>query len=379
MSRFLDAFTQYFDSSGNVLEEGLLFFYESGTNTPKSTFKDVNETTPNTHPVKLTGGGRVPDIFYTGSAKVVLHDKNNVQIDEADPVTGTNSSGALGTDWDAITSFNKENVVRFNSVLYSSLINNNQNNNPASTPTAWSRFDLLVRWNTEEEYGQGDPVIRNGILYTSNTAANKGNDPALDAVSWKSLINSSQTITGTWIFDESLTIASNILTVDATGLGTNANVILMRDGATVQHFLGATQWMLQTDDTVGGGLKTAISVTINGDTALYSNDVERIKAGSAGAEISGNIVATSAGTSNSSDLVTTDDMARWVINSDGDLTLSQRDDAGVFEQNWAIFKKDGPLNLPLDTFADDTAAGSGGLEVNDLYKTATGEVRIKLV
>jgi len=60
MSRFLDAFTQYFDSSGNVLEEGLLFFYESGTNTPKSTFKDVNETTPNTHPVKLTGGGRVP-------------------------------------------------------------------------------------------------------------------------------------------------------------------------------------------------------------------------------------------------------------------------------------------------------------------------------
>jgi hypothetical protein len=33
-------------------------------------------------------------------------------------------------------------------------------------------------------------------------------------------------------------------------------------------------------------------------------------------------------------------------------------------------------NIP--TYADDTAAGNGGLTVNDVYKTATGELRIKL-
>lgn len=42
-------------------------------------------------------------------------------------------------------------------------------------------------------------------------------------------------------------------------------------------------------------------------------------------------------------------------------------------------KADGTLNLSnLSTYADDAAAGTGGLVVNDVYKTATGELRIKL-
>ena len=36
------------------------------------------------------------------------------------------------------------------------------------------------------------------------------------------------------------------------------------------------------------------------------------------------------------------------------------------------------LNLTLDEYADDAAAGVGGLVEGDLYRTATGEVRIKL-
>ena len=40
---------------------------------------------------------------------------------------------------------------------------------------------------------------------------------------------------------------------------------------------------------------------------------------------------------------------------------------------------DGILNLVnLGTYADDTAAGAGGLGTGDVYKTATGELRIKL-
>lgn len=40
--------------------------------------------------------------------------------------------------------------------------------------------------------------------------------------------------------------------------------------------------------------------------------------------------------------------------------------------------KNNTVNSPLPTYVDDTAAGVGGLLVNDMYKTATGEVRIKL-
>ena len=36
------------------------------------------------------------------------------------------------------------------------------------------------------------------------------------------------------------------------------------------------------------------------------------------------------------------------------------------------------LNLTLAEYADDAAAGVGGLVEGDLYRTATGEVRIKL-
>lgn len=37
-----------------------------------------------------------------------------------------------------------------------------------------------------------------------------------------------------------------------------------------------------------------------------------------------------------------------------------------------------PTNLTVPTYADDAAAGTGGLVAGDIYKTATGELRIKL-
>ena len=42
-------------------------------------------------------------------------------------------------------------------------------------------------------------------------------------------------------------------------------------------------------------------------------------------------------------------------------------------------KSDGVINFAnCPTYADDTAAGTGGLVAGDVYKTSTGELRIKL-
>ena len=41
-------------------------------------------------------------------------------------------------------------------------------------------------------------------------------------------------------------------------------------------------------------------------------------------------------------------------------------------------KADGIKNMPLPTYADDAAAGAGGLVQYDLYQTSAGAVRIKL-
>jgi hypothetical protein len=44
-----------------------------------------------------------------------------------------------------------------------------------------------------------------------------------------------------------------------------------------------------------------------------------------------------------------------------------------------VLKHTGVLNLNnLPTYADEAAAGAGGLVQGDMYKTATGELRIKL-
>ncbi|MCB9808984.1 hypothetical protein H6776_01155 [Candidatus Nomurabacteria bacterium] len=61
----------------------------------------------------------------------------------------------------------------------------------------------------------------------------------------------------------------------------------------------------------------------------------------------------------------------WNINSDGFTVRTQNNQRLHIDTQ-------GIINMPMPTYADDTAAGAGGLQQNDLYKTPTGEVRIKL-
>lgn len=78
-----------------------LYFYDTGTSTPKDTYSDSAATTPNTNPVVANSSGVFGDIWLTGSYKVVLKDKNEVQIWEADPVGDTSSvsvGNSNGTD-----------------------------------------------------------------------------------------------------------------------------------------------------------------------------------------------------------------------------------------------------------------------------------------
>ena len=83
---------QYFDANGDPLGGGKLFFYDSGTTTPATTYSDEAETTANANPVVLDAAGRQPDIFYTGSLKVVLTDSDDAIVEERDPVTVPSST-----------------------------------------------------------------------------------------------------------------------------------------------------------------------------------------------------------------------------------------------------------------------------------------------
>jgi hypothetical protein len=65
-----------------------LTFFITGTSTKKDTFTTEAATTPNSNPVIADSNGVFPDIFITGTYKVTLTDKNDVQsgFGEADPV-----------------------------------------------------------------------------------------------------------------------------------------------------------------------------------------------------------------------------------------------------------------------------------------------------
>lgn len=66
-----------------------LSFFETGTSTPKDTFTTAAADVPNSNPVISDSNGVFPDIFISGTYKVILTDKNDIQVGfgEADPIT----------------------------------------------------------------------------------------------------------------------------------------------------------------------------------------------------------------------------------------------------------------------------------------------------
>jgi len=185
MARFGTLGSQYFDSAGDPLINGKIYFFESGTDTDKDTFADVNLTIANTNPVILSGAGRQPNIFFNGTAKSILTDSDDVQIEVRDPVGGESIDGSF-SPWDAATIYNHPDiVVGSDSLFYKSITNGNENNDPTSDEVNWSEVRFTTIWNANETYSINRIVEgSDGLLYTSLIDVNLNNDPTTDDVNW---------------------------------------------------------------------------------------------------------------------------------------------------------------------------------------------------
>jgi hypothetical protein len=191
-TRINNATTQHFNklSPYSPLSGGQMFFYESGSSTTlKDTFSDTDGLIANTNPVILDAAGFEPNIYGDGSYRVVLKSSTtdgSLQQWVRDPVV-PDSTGELGRDWDPLTTYDVSSIVTYNGILYTSIISNNINNIPSSVASAWTQFDLVKRWNTNETYGARDPVIATDfIMYLSLVSSNVGNDPVTDGgVNWR--------------------------------------------------------------------------------------------------------------------------------------------------------------------------------------------------
>lgn len=167
-------------SLGAPTPSGKLYFYESGTSTPKQTYADISESVANSHPVLLDSAGREPNIFYSGSAKVVLEDSAGQQIWERDPVGGESLLGNF-SDFNITIIYGVNDIVEDGGKFYQSLANNNQGNTPGTSAEEWSEIRFIVVYNAFESYDTGDIIqTTDGALWTSQVNNNLNNTPAID-------------------------------------------------------------------------------------------------------------------------------------------------------------------------------------------------------
>jgi hypothetical protein len=73
----------------------LLYIYEVGTTTPKTTYSDADETTAQTHPVVAGADGRFPAVYFSGTYKEVITDLDGVEQWSQDNLT----AGGSGLNW----------------------------------------------------------------------------------------------------------------------------------------------------------------------------------------------------------------------------------------------------------------------------------------
>jgi hypothetical protein len=198
LARYINPASQYFDNSGNVLSGGTIDFYQSGTNTRLNTYADSTFDTLNTNPVVLDAAGRIPNVFYEGSAKVVIRsaaadcNSTGTLISEDDPVGGEQTTGELAF-WESIVTYSLNSIVQgSDNKFYISLQAANINHDPTTpAPTWWSEIRFLGVYNASKSYSIGDVVQDStGALWASQSASNLANTPSSDSgTNWLPAIN----------------------------------------------------------------------------------------------------------------------------------------------------------------------------------------------
>ena len=259
MARFGEINAQYFDDAGDPLSSGKIYFYESGTTTPKTTYSDINFTIPNTNPVILTAAGRQPNIFFDGVAKAILVDKNDVQILVRDPVGQTAS--AFGDPWVATKIYSTNAVViGSDGVYYRSLVPSNQNNNPTTTTGYWSLL-YSVEWNAGITYQEGAVVSYNGEQYQSLQSSNLNNNPS--------------TASAYWVLLSFAWISTRTYDLNQNAVGTDGILYTSQQGGNVGNdptdpANRPTYWVGTSADAAASALAAANSATASANSATAS-------------------------------------------------------------------------------------------------------------
>lgn len=115
------------DDEGELLVGGKIYTYVAGTTTPKATYVDGTEDTPNTNPVILDSSGKADIWLGSGYYKIIVKDADDNLIDTYDdisrPATGPEGDGFVNSvhEFTAGQSATDLTDESFNATSYSSV------------------------------------------------------------------------------------------------------------------------------------------------------------------------------------------------------------------------------------------------------------------
>lgn len=239
---------------------GKLYFYVAGTNTLLTTYADDLETIPNANPVILGSLGRVPNIWFSIKARVVLQDSDNVQIWEADPVGGSDSSAGGINLYDPATSYDKDQITRTeDGDFYISLQGSNLGNSPTVTPVSnafWMEINFIDMYNSSKSYQSGNVIqTGEGYLWRSLVNSNLGNEPTADGgTNWLPALDGSK-------LPEMTAVEADVAALEALN---SWNI------PETNHFNGAANESRQIDASAGG-VRVTLPPLVAGDSFIYHN------------------------------------------------------------------------------------------------------------
>ena len=187
------------DSAGDTLVDAKMFYFESGTNVPLTTFADSLLTIANSHPVLLDAAGRLPNVFFEGSAKqrltATILGVADALVWERDPVGSEASTGEFAL-WNPLIIYDIPDKAKgSDAAFYISIDNANQSNDPTTpSPTKWSEIRFIGVYNASESYSIGDVIQETtGLLWKSVVNSNVGNTPNTDnGTNWLPAVDGSK-------------------------------------------------------------------------------------------------------------------------------------------------------------------------------------------
>jgi hypothetical protein len=337
-------------------------------NTPGITLEPTNNTTQNTLiqfalangtvRSRITGGGSDNDAirFSQGSSeRMCIASGGNIGIGVSDPeaklsIVGTNTAGGI-------------KIVDSSTSASSPGIEVIAKRGDANSSTSFSGKLLLSRNRTEAAIAEDNQLgsVSFGGNHTDGTEANILYSAALIGVADGDFNGASDMPTALAFYTGSIGWSPNtananpgtermrISSAGNTGIGTtDPQAVLDVKGRSVERDVAAHIRAGNSGFTVG--------LIIDGDN----------ETGDVLLKVRSNNTATPS-----------DSDTKFIIYGDGTVGIGTTSPGEKLEVNGTIKATD--INFTgLATYADDSAAGTGGLVAGDVYKTSTGELRIKL-